>query len=292
MAIKNYTIDFYLVECCGNENKINLSKVFDDIQNKEIKCHTNYKSYQRDIFDVNNSKALYTGQCRKLRDTDLPEVGEIGGVSSPIQLSQGQGVLERNCFLYDEHNRVLSWQNNIHCSTPKVFSEVLSVLSGYKINLYPILKLDTYQSLINKKEIKVKDLEIAVAKPTNPNFYDGNEPISNELLKMMDITGSDKLDLKLSTDIRRSDSSGFLSRFSLSSISALLHLGPRKAKITVIDEEKDIEYPVDLISDRLRIEASIDSKNLKTIPALLIYDALNNVYKQVRTEIDGIIKSV
>ena len=292
MSTKNYMIDFYNVECIEDKKKINFSKVLEKIKNIEIKCHTDYKSYKRDVVDINEYHNIYTGQFRKLRDTDLPEVGIIGGASSPLQLSQGQGVLEKNCFLYDKNNRVLAWQNNIHSSTPKIFAETLSKISGCNINFYPILKSETYQTLINNQSIKVKALEIAVAKPTNPNFYERNEPISSQLVQMMETTGSDKLDLKLSTDLRLKDSNKFLSHFSLSSITELLHLEPRKAKITVIDEGKDIEYPVDLISDRLRIEVKVDFQNSKTKSSVLIYRTLKNVYKEAKKEINGIIKGI
>lgn len=291
--MKNYTFDFYLVKCINvtTREQINFEQILDDIINKRIPTSTNYKGFPRDIYDVNLNN-FYSAQVRKLRNTDLPEIGAIGSASTPLHLSQGQGVLERNCFIYSGTNKILVWQNNIHGCTPKIFAELITILSGHKVDLLPILRRESYQRLINNQAIKIKDLDIAVARPSTPDLFETQEPITRQLLTMLNSVGADKLDLKLSTDLRRSDSNGFLSRFSWGAIASILHLEPKKAKITIIDEENDIQYPIDLITDRLRNQKSLNNNNLANIPAIMIIDLAKQAYLEELETINEIIMGI
>lgn len=294
MATKSYIFDFYLVKCTDETGKkINFSLILDELATGTISNYIKeYKGFPRDIYNISSKNKMYSAQVRKLRNTDLPEIGAIGGQSIPLTLGEGQGVLERNCFVYNASNQVLVWQNNIHSCTTKILAEFITILSGYKIEIFPILRKESYQKLLKNKAIKVKDLDIAVAKPSNPSFLDTGEPISKQLLDMMDSTGADRLALKLSTDLRRNDSDGFLSKFSLHSITSLLQLDPKRAKITVLDEENDIQYPIDLITDRLRNKQSFNNSNLKNIPATLIIGLANDAYQQEINIINEIIMGI
>lgn len=292
MSNKEYTIDFYLVKSIDEDNKIiTFSHLLDKIIEKNDAI-VDIKGFKRDIFGISQNKGNYSAQVRKLRDNDLPEVGKLGTESKPLELKQDQGIIERNCFLFDSSKDILIWQNNMHGCNANIFADIVSQITNSKVILLPIIKKEAYKSLLHKGRLKTKSLEVSIARPSNLDLYTSDDPISSKLLEMLEAVGSDSLNITLSTDVRRRDSKGFLSNFSLSSIPSLLGLQPKKAKIIVQDEENDIQYPVDLISDRIRATAFVEYENGKHIPASIIYEAMRQAYHNKKGDLNEIIANI
>ncbi|GAB1671882.1 DUF6731 family protein [Mannheimia haemolytica] len=296
MAKRKYTIDFFLVDIRDQQQqRVSLSHILEQMKQGQINMSTHYLEYQRDIWDIYCSPTTgrYSAQLRKLRRTDLPEIGAIGSQSQPITLGENQGVIEKNCFVFDPSTNVLAWHNNLHAATPKILGEVLSLLCQKNIGIYPILKIDAIHRLLQNNHLIIKELDIAFAKPTNPIAFNTNEPISGKLLSLLDQSGADKLDLRLSMDSRMKDSQGGLSQWIKNSINALMELNPRRAKLNIRDEIESRDFPIDLIADRVRSYQNVSiPDNITTLPSTLLFEAIDKAFTEVNSELNEIIGSI
>lgn len=295
MAIKKYTIDFFLVDIRDQQNQpVSFTHILEQMQQGDIGTVTHYADYHRDIWGIHRSPAgRYSAQFRKLRQTDLPEIGEMGTQSQPIHLAENQGVIEKNCFMFDPELNIIAWHNNLHAATPKALSEVLSLLTQKSVKIYPIIKLDSFRQLLENRALTIKNIDIAFAKPTNPEAFNTNEPISGHLLNLLTQTGADKLDLKLAIDARMNSSSGSLSQTFKDSLNALLNLSPSRARLHVRNEVEECDFPIDLIMDRVRSFQKVNvADNITSLPSILLFEAIEKAFDEVNTELNEIVNRV
>lgn len=192
------------------------------------------------------SGASFKGIFAKIRKDDIAHIGKTGGVEREIDLDDDEGLIEKNYFLFDSDQQLLTYQINGHGSPVEKLAEYLSSLLGTcAVSFNPVVKADSLQKLM-RDEFTPVHLELKVAKPTNPALYPADD-WSRELLNMINSADGANAHIMISTEGRGVRRRSLATRIK-NSVNALVDSGLAEiARVTV----KELEHPIDLIMGRV-----------------------------------------
>lgn len=284
MAKKDINFDFYQVVICSNQNTT-LVDCFENLKSGTTNSFIEVRGFTRELYRLDKSpKNYWFGQFRKYRVDQLPAFARFGEDETEIKLDDGQGMIERNCFIFFPDRNVLIWQHDAHANHPERFADFLSTISGDKIEVAPVLTKSALLRLMNSQTEALK-FDISVARPTAPSMYNENKFTEN-LFSLMENSGADLFNLMGGVDLRSKDG-GFLTGLVKRGLATLVSSGAaKKAKVLVLDECKR-EW-LDLITDRVKTSRQVEADK-KSIPFVTMIDMLESVYDEKREVLDEIL---
>lgn len=195
----------------------------------------------------------YRGELKRYGNDDLPHAGKPRGHERELDLEDEEMTIERNYFLFFQDKKVLAWQENRRASTTAVLSRYVSDVLGHAINFAPLLTLDATRAVLLKKHLP-KVIEFSVARPTNPQMFQGagdSERIIRLIAGLDGMSGSFRIS---------ANSVGVGGRF-LDAVRAV-KLGNELAESgyarMVRLELEGLDHPIDLITDRLRTRIEVE----------------------------------
>ena len=255
---RSYTFDFYCLSCDAEDLfSLTVTHALKLIEEKKVSASYTYYGCIREIFDLKyrEDSQSFSGQIRKIRKADLPEVGVPGMDSRNIKLEEDEGVVERNYFVYYSENSLLVLHRNDDGNSANHLAQLLSATHGVSFFAEPLIKADQASMLLNNK-LDIKKFSVKIPRPTNPEIYPQNS-ISGKTIELLNQAGADSLDITFTVDKKLDDSAGKLSGALQSAIRDLLSMGATKAKLDT-DENGKI-HPIDLIADRIQSVQSTNS---------------------------------
>jgi hypothetical protein len=247
---RNYHFDFFLLSADSDDLfALSVSEIFDEIiANTKQSSHTHYGS-TREVFGLKfrNESNSYTGQLRKIRKADLPEIGTIGTDGKKLQLELDEGVIEKNFFVYYADESLLVMHRNDDGNTASHLAAVLMAAAGVPYYATPVIRPEQAEMLI-KDNLEIKRFSFKIPRPTNPDRYPADD-IGARTIELLNKSGADTLEVTFSIDSKVESSAGRLTGAIQSAVRSLLAFGATKAKLETDDNGKI--YPIDLIADRL-----------------------------------------
>jgi hypothetical protein len=245
MSVKSIKIGFYVgfVQDSGDV----ISEVLGGLATSQDYPHTGDGDVQYQIRALHqfHGGASFKGVFAKLRQSDIPHIGDLDGSEREIGIQEDEGVLEKNYFLYFRKNRLLVYQSNFSGSAITAFEKYFSERLNIKTSFNPIVRVDAISRLFNEN-CKPTRIEFTIAKPTNATLYNSND-FSKNLISLMNETGGSTLGLTISAGGR-----GKSKKSLFSNATQLVRQLVMKGDVTAAKIKLDgIEHPVDLIADRL-----------------------------------------
>ena len=250
---KNYTFDFFVVEQ-GERTDLfstDIASYLMQIVSKESSAQYTAHGCTREIYGLKyreNSRS-FTGQIRKHRKAELPEIGTIGSVGKPMILGDDEGVIAKNFFIFYIDNSLLILHRNEQANSAIHFTQLISLSSGRKCISSPIINPDDAK-LILKNKIPVKKIKVKMHRPKNAGLYPPDAgSLESAILEVMNAAGADTIDISLGIDSKLPDSRPGLLDSVKSALSYLITVGATHATIDA-DENGKI-HPIDLIANRI-----------------------------------------
>lgn len=271
---RTYKIDFFQLAHVATPETPTMDDAFTAMQQGEIELIHAMGGYTRDVWGLHARRRpqSFAGQFRKFRTADLPEVGEAGGAAEELDLEEGQGLVERNFFVYYPDRRLIGWHTNGHASSPRQFARFLSEVLGTKVSVDPILQPDAVRRLMSGG-IDATEILFTVARPRNPDHYP-NDDFSRSAVNLMGAVDADSMHLKLRVDARRADTAGKLgarAKRLLRDVYQAMDVTTARAKVI----EDGIEYPVDLIADRVVSQQTVEGLNTRYPSARAMFELID-----------------
>ncbi|WP_053932181.1 DUF6731 family protein [Pseudomonas coronafaciens] len=258
--LRTYTFEFYsIISEDSDLFSMSVTEAFDEIiTGDRTSSFTSYGS-TKELYDLRkwSSAKSYAGEIRRIRQSELPEVGALGRKSKQLELDPDEGVIERNFFVYHADNSLLVFHRNDDGNSASHLAQLLTVSAGVPFFAHPVIQPDQAENLLLGK-MDIKRFAIRIPKPTNPMLYPQNST-SARTLELLENSGADSIEVIFSIDKKIDTSAGRLSSALQSSIGSLLSLGATKANLE-LDENGRI-YPVDLIANRLYSKQSISTNS-------------------------------
>jgi hypothetical protein len=289
MAKRSYKIEFFQVSLNPNADANDIRDIFEGIRDEDFDAALEIGGFTREVWGLlfDRFPSSVCGQFRKFRDTDIPEVGVVGGDAEEIDLEDGEGLIEKNFFVYYEDHDLLAWHKNNHSSGVNQFVNFLTAISGAKVSVSPILQSDAIERLMNG-DVELKKIEITLPRPTNPRFYKGDD-FGPDLIDLMGSANADSLKISLGIDLRRADTEGSLTSRLKNTLKYIVKNGATTAKAIVFED--GIEHPIDLIADRVFSYQDVDT-DAHFPPNLTMYGIINTAKDDCQEEIDGYFGSM
>lgn len=247
---RSYTFDFFSLK----SDQEDLFAITSDAALEKINAGENSSSHTyygctREIFNLKHrpDSNSFTGQIRKIRKADLPEVGSPGQEGKQFELDADEGVIEKNFFVLHKENSLLVIHRNDNGNTAEHLAQILSSSAGVYFSASPIIRPDQAEKLLNNK-LNIKKFSVKISRPTNADLYP-KDSISARTIELLNQAGADSLDLTFTIDQKIDTSAGRLSSALQSSIGPFLSMGASKAKIETDENGKIL--PIDLIANRI-----------------------------------------
>lgn len=256
VATKKFHVDFFQLVFDGINGEIQSPYAgFVAVKDGVINSIDKNGDYSRELWNLEKKIPARSirGELRKFRTSDLPEIGSMGQKAEQLELEDGQGIIERNFFVYYEKHHILAWHRNGHGSTARQFAKTLSKLFNASVQALPVVKTDAIERLL-RGEIELKRIEVSLPKPTNPELYDSND-FCKTTLNMMSESYADSMMLSLNIDSRKPGSEGRLSSKMKRVIAEFVDLGATKARA----HADGVMEPIDLITDRVSSTQEVET---------------------------------
>lgn len=192
----------------------------------------------------------YRGVIGKYRLSNLPHAAVPGGEERELDLREDEGLLEKSYFKYFTENSVLVLQRNRNSINHDRFSRYLSV-NGYTVALDPIIEPTDIRRLLNG-EVSLRSMDIRVAKPTNPELFEGvQHDFNNSLIQGLNASRATVMNLNVRGDGHsRVPEQRFLAAdIKRAFVEMKRCFDLQKAQLVV--EEDGIDHPIDLVTDRV-----------------------------------------
>ena len=283
LVARRYTIDFFQLAHVATTEVPTIEDGFKIILDEEIEPILVSNGYTRDLWtlQVRSRPKSYAGQFRKFRTNDLPEIGTAGGSAAQLALSDKEGVVEKNFFVYYKEHQILGWHRNGHASSAKQLATFLSSLWGTKVTIDPVLQPDAVKRLL-RGDIDLKKVELTIPRPTSRDLYPDDD-YGKGILELLNRSGADSLQLTLGIDTRRKDTEGKLTSQWKRALSEFTSMGATTARAIVYDD--GVEHPIDLIADRVVSYQDIETNALFP-PSGTMYAAIDKAREECKGAIN------
>lgn len=284
MPQRSYKIEFFQLDVLPNAEIASVRDLFVAVDDGDLDADLKLGGYTRELWKLifDRYPNAVCGQFRKFRDTDIPEIGVVGGDAEQIDLEDGEGLIEKNFFIFYEEKNILAWHKNNHSSGVNQFVNFLSEISGTKASALPILQPDAISRLMND-EIELKKIEFTLPKPTNPELYNSDD-FSTNILNLLNDSSADTIKVSMAVDLRRDAEQRLSSRLK-TALKNIAGYGASSAKAIVFDEN-GYEYPIDLIADRVYSYQSVETDRYFP-PNLTMYGIIDEAKSDCQEALDG-----
>lgn len=284
MQEREYRIDFFQLTIVANGEIGDVQDALEAIVRGDIPSVNASDGYTREIFNLQHRRrpSSFAGQFRKFRTSDLPEVGITGAQASELELMEGQGLIERNFFVYYRQHSLIGWHINGHGSTPKQLSTFLTQVTGQKVRAEPIPIRGALDRLM-AGNVVAKKITATIARPTNAQALPDDD-YGDEYLRMLSGVGGDTMHIAISIDSRRGDSAGELGHKAKDLLRAFAAFGATTARAEVIED--GIEHPIDLILDRVKT-VQYEESDAKYPPAPSMFAMIDRSHRESRADFEA-----
>jgi len=248
--VKKYRIEFYELTIKPVKKYPNAFKALKLLAKKGKALSTDIGGYVRELWKptIGGNQDVITGAFRKFRMSDLPEIGSIGDASRELELEENQGLVEKNFFALYRQQSLLLWHSNGHANTPTQFGRTLSKLLETQVNVNPLIQSDSLKRLM-RNDVEVRNIEISIPRPKNPNYYPENE-FNRSIFSAMSAAEGDRIRVSISSDARVNPQPR-LTRAVKSALRELVTDNAVSVARADIKESDGVLHPIDLIADRL-----------------------------------------
>ena len=289
VATRRYTIDFFQLTHVSTPQVPTIEAGFNSILDEKVEPILVSNGYMRDLWtlELRSRPKSYAGQFRKFRTNDLPEIGVVGGSAAQLALSDQEGVVEKNFFVYYTEHQILGWHRNGHASSAKQLAAFLASLWGAKVTIDPVLQPDAVKRLLSG-DIDLKKVELTIPRPTSRDLYPDDD-YGKGILELLNRSGADSLHLTLGIDTRRKDTEGKLTSSWKRALAEFTSMGATTARAIVYDD--GIEHPIDLIADRVASYQDIETNALFP-PSGTMYKAIDTAREECKGAINDYFGAV
>jgi hypothetical protein len=262
MARKTYRVSLYQASHQDDAPADLLNDLFHRLSVLEIMPVQQYgeMSYQLVLNEV--GRQVYSGEFKRYGNDDLPHAGVPLGRERELEMGPHEMTIERNHFIYYQHRRVLVWQENRRSAPVSALSRYLSNALATTVAFYPILTRDaTVNELLATHNPKV--LEFTVARPLNPELYEGagdTNRVMSLLAGLGGMTGSFRISAN-AVGLR----GRLLDAARTIMLGRELVASGQASKVQV--QLEDVDHPIDLLADRLKSKVTVNTEGRYPIPA-------------------------
>lgn len=284
---KDYTIEFYVGKVGADGDGGSIPSMLHTISKKHRGPAITLKGMTYQIRDLKEYEggASYRGVFAKFRDSDIPHAGSPAGSERELELSDDEGLIEKNYFNYFSENDLLVFQRNGHGSTSNRFSEYFSDLANDTVVFDPVLQAEPTRRLL-RGAVHPKSIEVSFSRPTNPDMFPSDD-WNRSILDALTAAGGIRMHLRISSDGRSSTAADrMLATRIKRGIAALVDSGCASVAKVQVEEDGRI-HPIDLIADRLLSVQNVAIKGRYPIPDSM-YAALRNARSEHRNELKEI----
>jgi hypothetical protein len=275
---KHYKIEFYTGQVGADGKAGKISEKLDELSGQSLCPVITIGSMSYEIRDLRKLHGgSYSGVFAKYRTDDVPHAGSPNGPERPLDLSDHEGLIEKNYFLYQAGRELLIYQRNGNGSTTSKLSRYFSDLMGETVVFNPVLQPEPTRRLLRTGAIPVS-VDLSIARPTNPEMF-ADDDWSDSILSVLAGAGGVRLKLRITSDARSKDEEDhhLLGRVKRA-VSGFVEGGVAKvARVNV--EEDGIRHPIDLIADRL-----VSSQEVEMSGRYPIGQSMNAALRRARDE--------
>lgn len=228
----------------------------------------------RDLYSSNGG-AVVRGVLAVLRN-DAPHIRDAGGAERPIELLEGDSILEKNHFMFYRENQVLVWQVNGRGSHISRFEKYMTMCAaGGTVVFDDILSMSALEKL---EHGIVSRLEFRAAKPRNAALID---PANWESGAFDMMSGADATQITVKVSTKRK-SAGLSDE-----IKAVVHrLLDSDATRKVAVKLKNIDEPIDMLAECLKGTITVDMDGLYP-QAMSMFGALDLAKRAKQPDLDA-----
>ena len=250
---KNYIFDFFVIEQGVKADLFSIDIVSYLMQIASENSEAQYTAHgcTREIYGLKyrEDSRSFSGQIRKHRKAELPEIGSVGSVGKPMILGDDEGVIEKNFFTFHINNLLLIMHRNEQANSAIHFTQLITLSSGYKCISTPVINPEDARSIL-RNDIPVKKIKVKMHRPKNAGLYPPDAgSLESAILDVMSAAGADTIDICLGIDSKLPDSRPGLLKSVKSALSYLISAGATHA--TIDSDENGKIHPIDLIANRI-----------------------------------------
>lgn len=288
MPTKQYTVEFYTGVVGADGQGGNVSQMLLELANSGEYPTLNIKGMVHEIRELrlHHGGATFSGVFAKFREDDLPHAGSPGGDERELGLDDGEGLIEKNHFLYHSNRELLIFQRNGNGSTTSRLGAYFSDIAGETTIFNPVLQAEPTRRLM-RNELLPRSLTLSFTKPSNPEMYP-DDIWSNRLFSILNDAGGVRMHTRISSDARSTDEEKrYLSNRIKAAACELIDIdGVSVAKLDVEDED-GMNHPIDLIADRLLSSQEVEMDGRYPVTEA-IYAALRRAKDECAAELQEI----
>lgn len=283
-SLKNIRVDFFQISITPTERITTPLKGFHEIMNGNINNHHENGGFRREFYGLSNRGANnFCGSLRKFRNEDLPKISQLGGTELDLPLTEGQGLVEHNCFIYFPKHNVIAIHYNAHANHYSRLVDTLIGLWDTNVEFTPLITADTFKRL-NRAGTTLVEIEAKIPKPQNPNLLPDPDDFTRPALDMLNMSEADNLSFKVAIDRRFQGVNRRLANWLKKSINSISQYEPEK--LTAKIDENGIVSPIDLIADRIKSTQRIEATG-RYVPRETLYKAIEQAYADVESDINA-----
>lgn len=255
METKEFKIRFYVGQVGADGNAGRVSDALSQMISEGAPVvRRGLVSYEiRELKAFNNSSS-FAGIFARFRSDHLPNIGTPGGAERDIEISQEEGLLEKNHFLYYRANELLVYQHNGNGSRPSRLAEYFGEFLNATTVLAPVLQPDATKRLL-QADVKPLSLELNFAKPTDAEWYPSEE-WTRELFQLMREGNVSSIRLGLKGSGRGKTRKPLAQKIKKIAMDLVKNVDVTVARMDVLEE--DGIHPIDLIAESLSYTATVE----------------------------------
>lgn len=248
---KSYIVDFYSPAILGdNDRDVSVSGLLIECAKTSLIREHKLGQYVFQIKNVVRNENILHGVFVKFRENDLPHIGSRTSLQEKnIMLMEGEGLIEKNYFIYDLRLNVITFQVNSSACNIHQVAQLFTALLGETVIFNPILTLDAAERLLNN-DLRAKKLALSVAAPKNPQLYNSND-FSNNVMRLLTSTEGVSLSLTISANNQGRGLGQVLADTVKAGMLAFTNTDDIKVRVGKVWFE-DGSDPIDLVADRIR----------------------------------------
>ncbi|WP_099157258.1 DUF6731 family protein [Virgibacillus ndiopensis] len=261
---------------------------------------TEYSEVEKDSYQYDQRRDLYSFQLSKLRETNIPSKKRFGQIKEDILLEQDEYIGEFNSIIFDNRYKALIMQSNLYGLSVAQTEHVLTQLRfkymdeigrtenvPLVVKLTPIIDSSKVQRVINSdyyKKIRVKGSDFMLDAALN----DGS--LLTDAGRLLHQSSGLNIDITISLG-RTERTSSLDQEYIQQALQQFEQMGETKPKMEVTalyNEEADVET-INLIEPRMTIRVSVDVPPRQTVGHEYLYQTFVEAFDNQRTDLRRVL---
>jgi len=278
---RQYKVDFYVVTIDQNRDNAVLTDLLaaEKDHTEALTLNTGDEEHFqiRSIIPINKG-AAYKAVFGRCRFGETPIQGNTDGSEEDVELKPGNGLVEKNYFLFFPQQNLLVYQRNQSGSHYSKFQRYLGrVIEKDAVTFEPILTSDSYARLL-APGIHAKRVDISFLQPKDPNLY--QQEWTQDAIKLIKSIGGVTARITIGVGRTRTTLLG------KSKDAAVMLAKAGLAKVARVKVEDQSE-PIDLIADRVVETVQVQlGDNGRPLPEF-VYAALGEAKTKRKRDLDA-----